>query len=83
MNAERQTLDRMRAGLFCTIKQIRATDIKSQAIRFGLTEGKRVYCTTVIPAGPVVIKVNQQEIALGRKLAQQIEVEEVGDAQLS
>jgi ferrous iron transport protein A len=82
MNTEIKTLDRMKSGLFCTIKRIHALDIKAQAIRFGLTEGKKVLCSTIIPAGPVVIKINQQEIALGRKLAQQIEVEEVHDAKL-
>ena len=76
MNTSVKTLDRMSTGAFCTIKQIHAHDVKAQAIRFGLTEGKKVLCSTIIPAGPVVIKVNQQEIALGRKLAQQIEVEE-------
>lgn len=77
MKTTKKTLDQMKTGSVCTIKRIHAMEIKAQTIRFGLTEGKEVRCQTIIPAGPVVIKVNQQEIALGRKLARQIEVEEV------
>lgn len=77
MKPATKTLDQVKTGSFCKIKRIYAAEIKAQTIRFGLTEGKEVRCQTIIPAGPVVIKVNQQEIALGRKLARQIEIEEV------
>lgn len=78
-----KTLDQVKKGTYCTIKNIRANDIKAQTIRFGLTEGKKVLCQAVIPAGPVVIKMNQQEIALGRNLAKRIEIEEEQHAKLS
>lgn len=77
MKSTMKTLAQVKTGSFCKIKRIHAAEIKAQTIRFGLTEGKEVLCQTIIPGGPVVIKVNQQEIALGRKLALQIEIEEV------
>ena len=78
-----KTLDQAKKGTFCTIKNIKAGEIRPQTIRFGLTEGQKVLCRAVIPAGPVVIKINQQELALGRNLAKQIEIEEAPHATLS
>lgn len=77
MKTATKTLDQVKKGSLCTIKNIGAKEIRPQTIRFGLTEGKKVLCQAVIPAGPVVIKINQQELALGRNLAKQIEIEEV------
>lgn len=68
------TLDRVKSGKLCRIKSLPPGVVKDQTIRFGLTEGKEVFCQAVIPAGPVVLKVDRQEIALGRNLAKQIEV---------
>lgn len=68
------TLDQMKSGRLCRIKSLPPGTIKDQTIRFGLTEGKEVLCQLVIPAGPVVLKVDRQEIALGRNLAKQIRV---------
>jgi Fe2+ transport system protein FeoA len=50
---------------------------RAQAIRFGISEGTVVTCREVVPAGPVVIARNRQEIAIGRNLARLIEVEPV------
>lgn len=50
-------------------------DIKAQLIRFGLTEGTLVMCYEVIPAGPIIVKKNHQEIAIGRRIAEGIVVE--------
>ncbi|NLW46838.1 MAG: ferrous iron transport protein A [Firmicutes bacterium] len=66
------TLDRVKSGKYCRIKSLPSGVIMDQTIRFGLTEGKEVFCQAVIPAGPVVLKVDRQEIALGRNLAKQI-----------
>ncbi|TLM98315.1 ferrous iron transport protein A, partial [bacterium] len=49
--------------------------VRAQAIRFGISEGEVVRCEQVVPAGPVVLKKNNQEIALGRGLASKIRVE--------
>lgn len=45
-----------------------------QAIRFGIAEGARAICQTVLPGGPVVVRKGKQEMALGRNLADRIEV---------
>lgn len=73
-----KTLDRIKKGHACTIKRIPAGEIKAQAIRFNLIEGNVAVCQEIIPAGPIVLRIGRQEIALGRNLAQQIEVEETG-----
>lgn len=58
------------------------TDIKDdfarlQAIRFGIAEGARAVCQTKLPGGPVVVRKGKQEMALGRNLADRIEVRPV------
>jgi Fe2+ transport system protein FeoA len=45
-----------------------------QALRFGMAEGACVECITRIPAGPIVVKSGRQEIAVGRSLAERIQV---------
>lgn len=71
------TLDRVKKGSRCRIVSIPSESVRAQALRFGIAEGEVVTCAEVIPAGPVVISKNRQEIAIGRRLARQIEVEEV------
>jgi Fe2+ transport system protein FeoA len=78
-----ETLDRVKKGNVCIIRRIPPGEIKAQAIRFNLTEGNTAVCQGVIPAGPIVIKIGKQEVALGRNLARQIEVEEIGHETLS
>jgi Fe2+ transport system protein FeoA len=48
-----------------------------QAIRFGIAEGARAICQTVVPGGPVVVRKGKQEMALGRNLANRIQVQPV------
>lgn len=45
-----------------------------QALRFGMSAGACVECITRVPAGPIVIKSGRQEIAVGRGLADRIQV---------
>ena len=45
-----------------------------QALRFGMSAGACVECITRVPAGPIVIKSGRQEIAVGRGLAERIQV---------
>lgn len=49
--------------------------VRAQAIRFGISEGETLTCIEVVPSGPVVVSKNMQEIALGRGLAEAIEVD--------
>lgn len=51
--------------------------VRAQAIRFGISEGAIVTCDELIPAGPVILKRNKQEIAVGHGLAKEILVEAV------
>jgi len=51
--------------------------IRAQAIRFGISEGSVVTCDSLIPAGPVILRKNKQEIAIGYGLAREILVEEI------
>jgi Fe2+ transport system protein FeoA len=69
------TLDEAKKGQVIRIKSIANEMIRVQAIRFGLSEGEVVVCREIVPAGPVVISKNKQEIAIGRSLARNIQVE--------
>lgn len=68
------TLDKVRKGQQVIITSIPQAHVRAQAIRFGVAEGEVVSCAEVLPAGPVVIQKNRQEIAIGRRLAARIEV---------
>ncbi|WP_418792448.1 FeoA family protein [Phosphitispora sp. TUW77] len=68
-------LDKCKKGNKVKITGIGNIDIRAQAIRFGICEGEIVSCSQVVPAGPVVVQKNNQEIAIGRRLARQITVE--------
>ncbi|HBV97599.1 MAG: iron transporter [Peptococcaceae bacterium BICA1-7] len=69
------TLDRVKRGQLLKIMSIPDKQIRAQAIRFGIAEGELVNCEEVVPAGPVVIRKNNQLLALGRGLARQISVQ--------
>lgn len=68
------TLAQAQRGQKVTIVSIPNEQVRAQAIRFGIAEGSEVCCAEKLPAGPVVIAKGKQEIALGRKLAEKIEV---------
>lgn len=51
--------------------------IKAQTMRFGISEGSTVECAEKIPGGPVIVKKNLQEIAIGRKLANKITIDKL------
>ncbi len=71
-------LDKCKRGQTVRVRCIENTDVRAQAIRFGIGEGEVINCAQIVPAGPVVVRKNHQEIAIGRGLARQIEVELVG-----
>lgn len=68
-------LDQVKTGDEIIIKEIPDSMVKTQFIRFGIGEGSTVICHTKIPFGPVVLRKNRQEIAVGRELARTISVE--------
>lgn len=68
------TLDQAKRGQRLLIARILGDDVRAQAIRFGIAEGAEVHCAEKLPAGPVVICKGKQEIAIGRRLAENIQV---------
>ncbi|MEW6697119.1 MAG: FeoA domain-containing protein [Bacillota bacterium] len=71
------TLDKCKRGQKIKIMTIPNEVIRSQAIRFGIAEGTVVTCEEVVPAGPVVVAMFKQQIAIGRALAKTIGVQPV------
>ena len=72
------TLDKVSRGDRVEIVHINDSAIRAQAIRLGISEGSRMICSEKLPAGPIILQNREQEVAIGRKLAQQIKIERVG-----
>ncbi|MBM7555192.1 FeoA family protein [Halanaerobacter jeridensis] len=70
------TLADVNCGEEFKITDIKDDKIRAQALRFGISEGANVSCAEKVPGGPVIIKRNLQEIAVGRRLAKNITVEQ-------
>lgn len=70
----RVTLDSVKKGQKIEIVYIPDDKIRIQAIRLGLCEGAILICSEKIPAGPIILQNRMQEIAIGRKLAEQIKI---------
>lgn len=66
------SLDNVKKGEFIKIDQFKDFAIKNYLIRFGIVEGSKIQCFQKIYKGPVVIKFNRQEIALGYDIAKNI-----------
>ena len=56
------------------IVRIRNSVARQQAIRLGLGEGSIAECFVVLKKGPIVLKTARQQIAIGQKLARQIDI---------
>ncbi|MNS51550.1 FeoA domain protein [compost metagenome] len=69
------TLDQVNRGQRVIIRGIDSPEVKTQIIRFGLGEGESAVCQEKLPQGPIVLRKNRQEIAIGRNLARSIHVE--------
>ncbi|MBM7855922.1 Fe2+ transport system protein FeoA [Desulfohalotomaculum tongense] len=69
------TLDKAKRGQQLIIRKIPDELVRAQAIRFGITEGSVITCEEIVPAGPVVVRRSKQEIAIGRNLAKNIDVD--------
>jgi Fe2+ transport system protein FeoA len=69
------TLDQARRGQVLQIRSIKEKNMRVQALRLGLTVGSTIQCVEILPAGPVIVRRNRQELALGRGLARLVEVE--------
>lgn len=73
------TLDCAKRGERVEIVSVEGEHAQMQALRFGVAEGACVECITRVPAGPLVIRRGHQEIAVGRKLAERINVRRLAE----
>ncbi len=71
------TLDKVKRGNRVRIMKIDNADLKTQAIRIGIYEGATFLCSEILPGGPIILQNRLQELAVGRGLAEDIEVEGV------
>ena len=69
------TLDKVKRGNKVRITKIDNKDLKTQAIRIGIYEGAVFMCSEKLPGGPIILQNRMQEIAVGRGLAEDIEIE--------
>jgi len=68
-------LTEVKKGQSVTIAMIGDHNIRTQFIRFGISEGSRITCLEKIPFGPFMLRHNRQEIAVGREIAENILVQ--------
>jgi Fe2+ transport system protein FeoA len=68
------TLSDGKDGQWLVVERTLNDEITYQALRFGIGEGSRIQVQKNIPGGPIIISKNQLEIAIGRQLANFIEV---------
>lgn len=69
------SISELRRGQTATVGHIPVEELRVQLLRFGITAGCQISCHTNIPFGPVVLSYGGQEIALGRELARQIQID--------
>lgn len=68
-------MSELKRGDRAIVKHIASELIRAQAIRFGISEGSEVSVDEVLPSGPVILRRGTMQYAVGRNLAQQIQVE--------
>ncbi len=71
------TLDKVNTGEVIEIISIKDKDIRAQAIRLCIYEGSKLKCSEKLPSGPIVLQNKMQEVAISRKLAEQIVITKV------
>ncbi len=67
-------LSELKRGQTARVDNIADEHLRVQLLRFGIAAGCQVCCHARLWAGPVVLRYGGQEIALGREVAQQIQV---------
>ena len=66
------SLKDVKKGDFIEINEISDPVTKNHLIRFGIDIGSKIQCFQKIFNGPVIIKFNRQQIALGQGIAREI-----------
>ncbi len=74
------TLDRASSGDTVTIVTMPSGEVGASLVRLGIEEGACITCILKMPAGPVVVRHGNTDVALGRHIASQIEVTEADGA---
>lgn len=77
MAADTLTLSDAKEGKRLLVVRTIGEDITVQALRFGISEGAELTVEKSIKGGPVIVVRNHLEIAIGRALAEAIEVKYV------
>ena len=72
------TLNQLNRGQTVILLDLPSGIIRSQSVRLGLMPGTEVTCVQKMPKGPVIIRKNHQQIAVGEALAAQITVKALG-----
>ena len=72
------TLAEAKEGKHFIVTATRSDEVTMQAVRFGIGEGARIGIAKNIKGGPVIIALNEMELAVGRDVAFQIDVSEGG-----
>lgn len=69
--------DKLKKGETVVIKKINDDNMRAYAMRLGLDQGVTITCHEIIPAGPIIVRKGNQEIAVGRNFAKKIEIEDI------
>ncbi|HNB23927.1 MAG TPA: ferrous iron transport protein A [Candidatus Melainabacteria bacterium] len=77
MASEKLTLSDAKQGQKLMVVRTVGEEITVQALRFGIGEGAELTVEKSIKGGPVIVVRNHLEIAIGRALAEAIEVKYV------
>ena len=64
----------IRKGQTVAIVSIDNDAVRTQFVRFGITEGSCISCLEKIPFGPLMLRHSRQELAIGREVAKNIVV---------
>jgi len=75
--SETLTLSQAKQGQKLMVVKTVGDEITMQALRFGIGEGAELTVEKSIKGGPVIVVRNHLEIAIGRALAEAIEVKYV------
>jgi len=77
MNINKNSLSSISPGEKVIITGIPKGEYNSQLLRLGLYEGQTIECISKLPGGTMVLGVNRQETALGKKLTNIIAIEKI------
>lgn len=69
------TLISLKRGQKALVTGIDHPNLKIEALRFGIGVGQVLECVEMMPFGPIIVKKRNMEIAIGRELANVIQIE--------